>query len=286
MRMTPRSLAMMTVALCCLGLPQQAQAVPASSCGVVPDFMPVLPRGSGYTYSDAIYAIGANSAYALPKCGPISTARNKSALLLVPPVPKPVVEPKVVAAVEMDVTMPEAQSPAPAPAPIAVVKPVPRSTAVAAPKLPVLPAPVTKPDAVQAQLPEQVQSEAESYSEPSMVAPVLVGLGTAAVFSYVLWNTLDDKGGEPARLTTSHEPVQALAAYDTNMLAAFAALNTVADLQSDQRIAVGVSSSVYDETGALAAGMSFRLGSQGIFKTAISYSDNEYLANAGLSYGW
>jgi hypothetical protein len=43
-----------------------------------------LTRGSSYTYSDGIYAIGANSAYLLPKCGPISTTRNKSALLLVP----------------------------------------------------------------------------------------------------------------------------------------------------------------------------------------------------------
>jgi hypothetical protein len=275
---------MMAVTLSCLGLSQQAQAVSATSCGVAKEFIPVLTRGSSYTYSDGIYAIGANSAHLMPKCGPISTTRNKSALLLVPPVPEPVVEPKVVAAAQMDMTTPEVQSPPPAP--IAVVKPAPRPTALAASEVSADPVPVTKPDAVQAQLPAQVPSEAESYSEPSMVAPVVIGLGTAAVLSYALWNTFNDKDGEPARLTTSSEPVRALAAYDTNMLASYAALNTVADLQSDQRIAVGVSSSVYDETAALAAGMSFRLGAQGIFKTAISYSDNEYLANAGLSYGW
>lgn len=297
--MTPKGLALMTVALCGLSLPQPAQAVAPIRCGAAPDFTPVLPRGTGLTYSDAIYSIGANSVYSLPKCGPVPTARKKAALLRVPPVPAP--EPTILATampepeIEVEVAKPEPRPPAPAPSPIQVAKPVPRPAVVAAivptpapkPVIAAIPAPVPKPIEVQAQIPTQVPSEAESYSEPSMVAPVVIGLGTAAVLSYALWHSLEDKdSGKPARLSLSSEPVQALASYDTHMLASFAALNTVADLQSDQRVAMGVSSSVYDETSALAAGMSFRLGTQGIFKTAISYSDNEYLANAGLSYGW
>jgi hypothetical protein len=257
-----------------------------------------MPVGTAQSYSDALFSIGSNNSYSMRNCEPISTAQKKSALLLVPPVPEAVAVPTIMAAVmptaEIKPVLTEPDLPAPVPEVIAVVKPVARPTFVEAPApapapTPVpapVPAPAPKPVQVQAQLPEDMPDEGEAYAEPFTVAPVVIGLGTAAVLTYAIWETLDDKNDAPARLSVSSEPVQALAAYDTRMLASFAALNTVADLQSDQQVSVGVSSSIYAETPALAAGMSLRLGSQGIFKTGISYSEHEYMANAGLSYGW
>jgi hypothetical protein len=290
MQMTPKALALMTVALWCLGLPHQAQAATPSACGA--NFVPVLPAGTMQSFSDSLYLIGLNNSYSMPKCEPVTTARKKSALLLVPPAQKaktgtPLIVASAMPETEIEPSLPETDLPAPVPEVISLVKPVPRPAVVEAPAP--APAPAPKPVQVQAELPAQVPDDDEGYSEPFAVAPVILGVGTAAVVTYALWEALDDKGdknGEPARLTAGTEPVEALAAYDTKMLAAFAAINTVADLQSDQQISVGISSSVYNETPALAAGMSLRLGTQGILKTAISFSDNEYMANAGLSYGW
>lgn len=300
MQMTPKRLALMTVALWCLGLPPQVQAAAPSACGA--DFVPVLPQGTSQSFSDALFSIGLNNSHSMPKCEPVSTVKKKSALLLVPPAPKAVTaSPTIVAAVmpeaEIEPSLSQSDLPTPVPEVMSLVKPVPRPAVVEAPSVdPVpspapspVPAPMPKPVQVQAELPVEVPGDDEGYSEPFAAGPVIVGLGTAAVMSYALWEALDDdddKDGVPARLTAGTEPVQALAAYDTKMLAAFAAINTVADLQSDQQISVGISSSVYDETPALAAGMSWRLGPHGILKTAVSFSDNEYMANAGLSYGW
>lgn len=285
MQMTPKTPAVIMAMLCWLALPQAALAAAPSACGAVPDFVPVRSGGSGTIYSDTIYSIGANIAYSLRKCGPVSTAEKKSALLPVQPNPQAIAGAStVVAAIEPEAKIePLRSEPEMTAAPVAVpapTKPVARPTVAQAPA----PSPQPVPDPVAPPI-EAIREEA-AYSEPSMVAPALIGLGTAAVMTYVLWEAFDDENDSPQRLTAGSEPVQALAAYDTKMLASFAALNTVADLQSDQSMAVGVSSSLYDETPAIAAGMSLRLGTQGMFKTAISFSDSEYLANAGVSYGW
>jgi hypothetical protein len=289
-RLAMLTLALMTLALGCLCLPQPAQALVPGACGASQTFMPVLPIGRAQSYSDALFAIGSNNSYSMPNCEPVSTARKKSALLLVPPVPQAAVKPTILAAVtpkaEVEPVEMVPDLPARMAEVVAVAKPVARPSSMEASIAAPSPAPAPKPAQVQAQLPAEVPDDSEAYSEPFAVTPLVIGVGAAAVLTYALWESLDDEDGTPARLSAGSEPVQALAAYDTRMLASFAALNTVADLQSDQQIAVGVSSSIYDETPALAAGMSLRLGRQGIFKTAISYSENEYMANAGLSYGW
>ena len=288
--MMPKRLAMMTLALGWLCLPQPAQALVPGACGASQTFMPVLPVSRAQSYSDALFAIGSNNADSMPSCEPVSTARKKSALLLVPPVPQAAVKPTILAAVtpkaEVEPVEMVPDLPAPMAEVVAVAKPVARPSSMEASIAAPSPAPAPKPAQVQAQLPAEVPDDSEAYSEPFAVTPLVIGVGAAAVLTYAIWESLDEEDGTPARLSAGSEPVQALAAYDTRMLASFAALNTVADLQSDQQIAVGVSSSIYDETPALAAGMSLRLGRQGIFKTAISFSENEYLANAGLSYGW
>jgi outer membrane biosynthesis protein TonB len=299
--MTPKGLAVMTGALWCFGLLHQAQALAPDPCHKSPAFVPLQPIGTVPNYSDALYSIGANNSYAMPKCAPVINETKKASLLLVPPVQREVAEAQMeVAALipepEMETSFPEQDLPVTDPT--SVVTPVPRPALpeisepqsvpepAPAPVTVSQPAPAPRPVQEKAEPPTQTSVDDDGYSEPSLAAPALIGLGTAAVMTYLIWDATDDKNGEPARLAASSEPVQALVAYDTKMLASFAAVNTVADLQSDQQISVGVSSSLYDETSAFAAGMSLRLGTRGIFKTAVSFSDSEYLANAGLSYGW
>lgn len=279
-----------------LSMSDAARALTGRPCVVVQarelDFVPVLPASKSPGYYSAFYSIGSNNTQSLkpkagdgcdstaslpvPRAAPASTADKKSALLLMPPRPRLRVAAKLTEADLADFTPPVA--------PIAAKAPKPPQAAVS--EAPAAPLPVPVQTVAPAEVSVEKDADEADYSEPSHILPVAMGLGVAAVVTYTLFDALDDDKSEPSRLSVASEPVQANVAYDAGMLASFAALNTVADLQSDQRISLGLSSSVYDSTAAIAAGMSLRLGAQGVFKTAVSFSGHEYLANAGVSYGW
>ena len=288
-----------------LALPEDVFALSGDACAkaaIAPEFVPVLPGGISQGYYSAFYSIGLNNSGAPSnRCktgsveqepAPVATTAMKSALLRVPPVVRtqPPRLPVEVAATapeppQADILPPEVVEKAAAPEEPVVGFPAPAPAPAPDPE----PAPVPEPVPVEAKTAETVTVEDdEGYSEPSLLAPVVLGVGMAAVLTYGIVEMMDeaDDKAKPQQLSLGSEPVRALVAYDSKMLASFAAQNTVADLQSGQRISMGISTSVYDETAALAAGVSLRLGMQGVLKTAVSFSGDTYLASAGLSYGW
>lgn len=162
-------------------------------------------------------------------------------------------------------------------------KPAAAKTVTALPAPPAPPTRKTVADAVQAQ-----EADADYEDQSALIGDVIIGATATTVFTYAIlaMRDHDRESASHRKLNVHSVPTLGLTAFDSRQLAAFSAVNTVADLQPGQQFSLGLSSGHYNHESAFAAGMSFRISDRATLKTSMSFLSDEYVTNVGLSYGW